>query len=195
MRDNESSENYLETILILSKRLPVVRSVDVAEELSVTKPSVSVAMKKLRENDCIVVSKAGFITLTEKGLEIASSIYERHTFISNWLISLGVSEKTAVDDACRMEHYISIIIMGIAARNSHSLCQIKERLFFQFALSERKTILLPYQRNPLCYGSSPLTISRSNTTDSTWFTSIWYSALAARCSAACSRSLIPLVSL
>ena len=107
MRDNESSENYLETILILRKRLPVVRSVDVAEELSVTKPSVSVAMKKLRENDCIVVSKAGFITLTEKGLEIASSIYERHTFISNWLISLGVSEKTAVDDACRMEHYIS----------------------------------------------------------------------------------------
>lgn len=107
MRDNESSENYLETILVLSRRLPVVRSVDIAEELSVTKPSVSVAMKKLRENGCILVSKSGFITLTEKGLEIASSIYERHTFISNWLISLGVPEKTAVSDACRMEHYIS----------------------------------------------------------------------------------------
>ena len=107
MHDNESSENYLETILILSKQLPVVRSVDIAEELNVTKPSVSVAMKKLRENECIVVSKAGFITLTKKGLDIASTIYERHTFISNWLISLGVPEKTAVSDACRMEHYIS----------------------------------------------------------------------------------------
>ena len=107
MHDNESSENYLETILILSKRLPVVRSVDIAEELNVTKPSVSVAMKKLRENDCILVSKAGFITLTKKGLEIAASIYERHTFISNWLITLGVPEKIAVSDACRMEHYIS----------------------------------------------------------------------------------------
>lgn len=107
MHDNESSENYLEAILVLSQRLPVVRSVDIAEELDVTKPSVSVAMKKLRENKCIVVSKSGFITLTEKGLDIASSIYERHTFISNWLISLGVPEKTAVADACRMEHYIS----------------------------------------------------------------------------------------
>ena len=107
MHDNESSENYLETILILSQRLPVVRSVDIAEEMNVTKPSVSVAMKKLRENACILVSKAGFITLTEKGREIASSIYERHTFISSWLISLGVPEKTAISDACRMEHHIS----------------------------------------------------------------------------------------
>lgn len=107
MRDNESSENYLETILILSKRLPVVRSVDIAEELNVTKPSVSVAMKKLRENACITVSKAGFITLTEKGMDIASSIYERHTFFSDWLISLGVSKEIATADACRMEHDIS----------------------------------------------------------------------------------------
>ena len=107
MHNNESSENYLETILILSKKLPVVRSVDIAEELNITKPSVSVAMKKLRENECIVVYKAGFITLTEKGLEIASTIYERHTFISKWLISLGVPENIAVSDACRMEHYIS----------------------------------------------------------------------------------------
>lgn len=107
MHNNESSENYLETILILSKRLPVVRSVDIAEELNVTKPSVSVAMKKLRESDCILVSKAGFITLTPKGMEIASSIYERHTFISKWLITLGVPETIAVEDACRMEHCIS----------------------------------------------------------------------------------------
>lgn len=107
MRDNESSENYLEAILILSKKLPVVRSVDIAEELHISKPSVSVAMKKLRENECIVVSKAGFITLTEKGMKIASLIYERHTFISDWLISLGVSQTTAVADACRMEHDMS----------------------------------------------------------------------------------------
>ena len=107
MHDNESSENYLETILVLSKKLPVVSSVDIAEELNVSKPSVSVAMKKLRENECIVVSKSGFITLTEKGQEIASSIYERHTFISGWLISLGVPEHIAIADACRMEHHIS----------------------------------------------------------------------------------------
>lgn len=107
MHDNESSENYLEAILILSKKLPVVRSVDIAEELNISKPSVSVAMKKLRENECIVVSKAGFITLTEKGMRIASLIYERHNFFSNWLISLGVPPKTAVADACRMEHDMS----------------------------------------------------------------------------------------
>ena len=107
MHDNESSENYLEAILILSKKLPVVRSVDIAEELNISKPSVSVAMKKLRENECIVVSKAGFITLTEKGMKIASLIYERHTFISDWLISLGVPQTTAVADACRMEHDMS----------------------------------------------------------------------------------------
>lgn len=107
MHQSESAENYLETILILSQRLPVVRSVDIAEELNISKPSVSVAMKKLRENECILVSKAGFITLTEKGSSIASSIYERHTFFSNWLISLGIPKETAVADACRMEHDIS----------------------------------------------------------------------------------------
>lgn len=107
MHNNESSENYLETILILSRRLPVVRSIDIAEELNISKPSVSVAMKKLRENDCIVVSKSGFITLTDKGMEIAAAIYERHTFFSDWLIRLGVDKKTACEDACRMEHSIS----------------------------------------------------------------------------------------
>ena len=107
MHNNESSENYLETILILSKRLPVVRSVDISEELKITKPSVSVAMKKLRENGYILVSKSGFITLTQKGMEIASSVYRRHTLISRWLISLGVPEEIAVADACGMEHSIS----------------------------------------------------------------------------------------
>jgi len=107
MHNNESSENYLETILILSNRLPVVRAIDIAEELNFSKPSVSVAMKNLREKECIRVSSAGFITLTEKGTEIASRVYERHTVLSNWLCSLGVNPKVAAEDACRMEHQIS----------------------------------------------------------------------------------------
>ena len=107
MNRNESSENYLETILILSKRLPVVRSVDIAAEMNFKKSSISVAMKNLRESGCITVSESGYISLTEKGREIADMIYERHTFLSEWLISLGVDEKTAIEDACRMEHDIS----------------------------------------------------------------------------------------
>ena len=90
MHTNESSENYLETILILSKKHPVVRSVDVATELNFKKSSVSVAMKKLRLNNDIEVSPEGYITLTESGREIAERIYERHEFLSTWLTSLGV---------------------------------------------------------------------------------------------------------
>ena len=104
---NESAENYLETILILSKRLPVVRSVDIAAEMNFKKSSISVAMKNLRENGYIKVNESGFISLTEKGHEIADMIYERHTFLSAWLIALGIDEKTAAEDACRMEHDIS----------------------------------------------------------------------------------------
>ena len=107
MRNNRSSEDYLETILVLSKKLPVVRSIDIATELNFSKPSVSVAMKHLRENGCIEVSSSGFITLTEKGMDIASSIYERHLVLSDWLISLGVDPVVAVRDACEMEHHIS----------------------------------------------------------------------------------------
>lgn len=107
MNTNESAENYLETILILSQKLPVVRSVDIANEMNFKKSSISVAMKNLREKGHITVSDAGFITLTESGRRIADMIYERHTFISNWLIELGIDEKTAVEDACRMEHVIS----------------------------------------------------------------------------------------
>ncbi|MDO4474741.1 MAG: metal-dependent transcriptional regulator [Eubacteriales bacterium] len=107
MTMNESAENYLETILILSKSHPVVRSVDVANQLDFKKSSVSVAMKKLRENNHIIVSSEGFITLTESGLKIAESIYERHEVISTWLIDLGVTEEVAIDDACRIEHVIS----------------------------------------------------------------------------------------
>ena len=107
MNINESAENYLETILILSKRLPVVRSVDIAVEMNFKKSSISVAMKNLRENGYITVSDAGFITLTKKGHEVADMIYERHTFLSGWLTALGIDEKTAAKDACRMEHVIS----------------------------------------------------------------------------------------
>lgn len=107
MNINESAENYLETILILSKSHPVVRSVDIAEELGYKKSSVSVAMKNLREKEHIVVSKEGFITLTQSGRAIAEMIYERHELLSTWLIRLGVDAKTAVEDACRIEHVIS----------------------------------------------------------------------------------------
>lgn len=107
MNINESAENYLETILILSKTLPVVRSVDIATELGFKKSSVSIAMKNLREKKYITVSEAGYITLTKSGKEIADMIYERHELFTSWLISLGVNEKTASEDACRMEHVIS----------------------------------------------------------------------------------------
>lgn len=104
---NESAENYLETILILSNKLPVVRSVDVANELDFKKSSVSIAMKNLKANGHITVTDAGFIYLTESGMEIAEKVYERHRFISSWLISLGVPEDIATEDACKMEHIIS----------------------------------------------------------------------------------------
>lgn len=107
MNTNESAENYLETILKLSKRLPVVRSVDISNELGFKKSSVSVAMKNLREKNHITVSDAGFINLTQSGREIAEMIYERHEFLSKWLISLGVPAETATEDACKIEHVLS----------------------------------------------------------------------------------------
>jgi DtxR family transcriptional regulator, Mn-dependent transcriptional regulator len=107
MNTNESAENYLETILMLSKRLPVVRSVDISNELGFKKSSVSVAMKNLREKNHITVSDAGFINLTQSGREIAEMIYERHEFLSKWLINLGVPAETATEDACKIEHVLS----------------------------------------------------------------------------------------
>ena len=107
MSVNESAENYLETILVLSKRLPAVRSVDIANELGFKKPSVSIAMKNLREKKHISVDDSGFITLTPSGREIAEMIYERHLLFSNWLMQLGVSEQTALEDACKIEHVLS----------------------------------------------------------------------------------------
>ncbi len=107
MRSNESSEDYLETILILSKKLPVVRAVDIANEMGFRKSSVSIAMKNLREKNHITVMDAGYIYLTESGKAIAETIYERHLFLSAWLKDLGVAEDIATEDACRIEHVIS----------------------------------------------------------------------------------------
>ena len=107
MSVNDSAENYLETILVLSKRLPAVRSVDIANELGFKKPSVSIAMKNLREKKHISMDESGFITLTTSGREIAEMIYERHLLFSNWLMQLGVSEQTALEDACKIEHVLS----------------------------------------------------------------------------------------
>lgn len=107
MKMNESAENYLETILILSQQKPHVRSIDIATELDFSKPSVSVAMRNLRENGYILVDSEGYITLTETGKKVAETMYERHTMLSNWLMYLGVDEKTAVEDACRIEHVVS----------------------------------------------------------------------------------------
>lgn len=107
MRKNESSEDYLETILMLSETKPVVRSVDIANELGYKKSSVSVAMRNLRERGHIRVTDEGYIYLTESGMKIAEMIYERHKLISEWLVKIGVPEIIAVDDACRVEHDLS----------------------------------------------------------------------------------------
>lgn len=107
MKIQESAENYLETILMLKNRLGAVRSIDIATELSVSKPSVSVAMKNLRTNGYIEIDEDGHISLLEKGSEIAEKMYERHTLVTDWLTSLGVSPEVAAEDACRIEHVIS----------------------------------------------------------------------------------------
>ena len=107
MKIQESAENYLETILMLGHTKPHVRSIDIANELDFSKPSVSVAMKNLRQNGYIQVDGNGYITLTDAGRKIAETMYERHTMLSSWLVYLGVDQKTAVEDACRMEHVLS----------------------------------------------------------------------------------------
>lgn len=107
MKIQESAENYMEAILMLHKRNGHVRSIDIAGELDFSKPSVSVAMKNLRENGYIEMDENGYITLLAKGQEIAERMYERHTLLSNWLIALGVNPETALEDACRLEHVIS----------------------------------------------------------------------------------------
>ena len=104
---HESAEDYLESIFILLQKNGAVRSIDVVNDLGVSKPSVSVAMKNLREKNHITVTKEGFIYLTESGKAIADMIYERHELLSDWLVKLGVDPKIATEDACRIEHVIS----------------------------------------------------------------------------------------
>lgn len=107
MAIKESGEMYLETILILSKKNNIVRSIDVAEYMNFSKPSVSRAMTILKNEKCILIDKDGHIALTEKGRTIAEKIYERHTLLSELLMRLGVDEETAAADACKIEHDIS----------------------------------------------------------------------------------------
>lgn len=107
MQIHQSAEDYLECILKLSKIRPVVRSIDIATDMNYSKPSISVAMKNLRLNGYIKVDESGFITLTDSGMEIAASIYERHLLLRKWLVFLGVDESVAEEDACKIEHTLS----------------------------------------------------------------------------------------
>ncbi|MBP3337646.1 MAG: metal-dependent transcriptional regulator [Clostridia bacterium] len=107
MRIKESAENYLETILMLKNKNGFVRSIDIANELGFTKASVSVAMKTFRSEEYITVDDGGNISLTDKGMKIAEKMYERHKLIARALMALGVSEETAYEDSCKIEHDIS----------------------------------------------------------------------------------------
>ena len=107
MRIQESGEMYLETILKLSRSLPAVRAIDICEEMGYSKPSVSRAMGLLKKGEFITVDELGHITLTYSGREVAEKIYNRHKVLTKLLKKLGVSEHTAADDACKMEHAIS----------------------------------------------------------------------------------------
>ena len=107
MHLQESGEMYLETIHVLTKKLGVVRSIDICEEMGYSKPSVSRAMSILKEGGYIVVEKGGHIILTDSGKEVAEKIYNRHTMLTKFLISIGVDEETASEDACKLEHHIS----------------------------------------------------------------------------------------
>lgn len=107
MKIQESAENYLETILILQQRNGQVRSIDIVNEMNFKKSSISIAMKHFRENGYICMDEDGYITLTESGLAIAEHIYERHRTLTKYFMALGVSEKNAKKDACKIEHDIS----------------------------------------------------------------------------------------
>lgn len=107
MNIHASAEDYLETILVLKQRMGEVRSIDIVNELNFSKPSVSIAMKKLRENGYIEVDEGGYISLKETGLVIAQNIYDRHKVLTEFLVSIGVSEETAAADACKIEHQLS----------------------------------------------------------------------------------------
>lgn len=119
MKIQEAAENYLECILIIGKEKGQVRSIDVAHRLEVTKPTVSVTMKQFRENGYVEMDSDGFLTLTEKGREIAERIYERHVVLTELLVGLGVDEKTAREDACRIEHDISDVTFACLKDHMH----------------------------------------------------------------------------
>ena len=107
MQIRASAEDYLETILLLSKKTGEVHSIDIVNDMGFSKPSVSIAMKKLRDSELIVVDSDGHIKLTEKGEQAAEQVYERHSTLYDWLVGIGVNEKTAAIDACRIEHILS----------------------------------------------------------------------------------------
>ena len=107
MKIMESAENYLETILVLKSKNGCVRSIDIANELGFTKPSVSIAMKQLRENGYITVAEDGSLNLTEKGTSGAENVLESHNILAKALMAIGVDEETAYSDSCKIEHYIS----------------------------------------------------------------------------------------
>ena len=125
MRILESSEDYLEAMLMMKEQHGYIRSIDIAAELGVTKPSVSYATKRLRENVYIVMDKEGLITLTESGMRIASQIYERHKTLTRFFMYLGVDEDTAREDACKVEHDLSD--MTYQAMKRHAEEHFRER--------------------------------------------------------------------
>ncbi len=117
MTIHKSSEDYLEAMLMLREERGYIRSIDVAEKLGVTKPSVSYATKRLRENGYISTDPAGMIVLLKPGLEIAERMYERHKLLTDLLIGLGVSEETAREDACKIEHDLSVETFDVIRRH------------------------------------------------------------------------------
>ena len=123
MTIQKSSEDYLEAMLMMQKRHGYIRSIDVAEHLSVTKPSVSYATKKLRENGFITMDKDGLITLTDAGMTVASAMLERHNTLTGFLVRLGVDEATAEEDACRIEHDISPQTFSAICRHARQFVQ------------------------------------------------------------------------
>ncbi|PWM40707.1 MAG: DtxR family transcriptional regulator [Clostridiales bacterium] len=119
----ESGEMYLETILILLQKSSAVRSIDIVEYMGYSKPSVSRAMGLLREGGYILMDENGYITLTKEGREVAETIYERHTLLTEFLIRLGVEQKTAAEDACKMEHVISAETFGAIKKHAMKIQQ------------------------------------------------------------------------
>lgn len=128
MNIRKSSEDYLEAMLMLKLKNGFIRSVDIAELLGVTKPSVSYATKRLRENGYITMESDGEINLTETGMEIAGRMYERHTILSKVLMQLGVSEATAKQDACKIEHDLSVETFEAIRRHAYTIdAEIREK--------------------------------------------------------------------